>query len=100
MRHLARSASENVFVKLSGLASVNTGFRYDEQPTPPTSAQLAKDWAPYVKVALEVFGVRRCMFASNFPVDKGSADYTILWNAFKLIAKDLPLADRRALFSE
>merc|ERR1712032_786954 len=96
----AMAASENVYVKLSGLASVNAGFRYDEKPTPPTSAQLALDWAPYVKVALELFGIERCMFASNFPVDRSSADYTILWNAFKLIVKDLPLEDRQALFSE
>ncbi|CAE8635118.1 unnamed protein product [Polarella glacialis] len=97
IRELA-AASPNVHCKLSGLAMCSTGFRFDERPVPPSSQELAAAWAPYFRVCLEAFGVERCLFASNFPVDKVSCDYTVLWNAFKLIVKDSSDADKRRLF--
>lgn len=93
-------ASKNVNVKLSGLGMCRTGFRHDELDKPPTSEVLAKDWGPYFKVVIDAFGVERCMFASNFPVDKASTDYTIMWNAFKLIVKDYTKEEKRLLFYE
>jgi len=97
VRELAET-SENVHAKLSGLAMPLTGFRHDERETPPNSQELAEAWGPYTKVMLDAFGVRRCMFASNFPVDKVSCDYTVMWNAFKLIVKDYSAEDKHALF--
>mmetsp|Transcript_24407 Transcript_24407/g.66628 ORF Transcript_24407/g.66628 Transcript_24407/m.66628 type:complete len:431 (-) Transcript_24407:78-1370(-) len=97
MRELAK-ASQNVNVKLSGLAMCRTGFHWDDRPTPPSSAELAEAWAPYFRVVLDAFGVSRCMFASNFPVDRVSCDYTVLWNAYKLIVKDYSQEDKQALF--
>eukprot|EP00747_Dinoflagellata_sp_TGD_P170561 gnl/TRDRNA2_/TRDRNA2_202436_c0_seq1.p1 gnl/TRDRNA2_/TRDRNA2_202436_c0~~gnl/TRDRNA2_/TRDRNA2_202436_c0_seq1.p1 ORF type:complete len:457 (+),score=84.52 gnl/TRDRNA2_/TRDRNA2_202436_c0_seq1:51-1421(+) len=99
-RGLAAASSENVYVKLSGLAMCNCGFNFDKREQPPTSQELADAWRPYFKVALEAFGVRRCMFASNFAVDKCTCDYTILWNAFKIIVADYSEADKNALFYE
>mmetsp|Transcript_15780 Transcript_15780/g.37104 ORF Transcript_15780/g.37104 Transcript_15780/m.37104 type:complete len:428 (-) Transcript_15780:170-1453(-) len=96
---LAR-ASPHVYMKLSGLGMIRTGFRHHELPVPPSSAQLAEEWGPYFRVVLEAFGVERCLFASNFPVDKVSSDYTVMWNAFKLIVKDFSAEDKRLLFSE
>ena len=61
-------------------------------------AELAKAWGPYVRHCLDCFGVDRCMFASNFPVDKVSCSYTALYNAFKRIVRDLPREDREKLF--
>ena len=48
------------------------------------------------------FGVDRCFFASNFPVDKVSCSYTALWNAFKRIAADAgwSAAEKRKLFHD
>jgi len=67
---------------------------------PPGSAELAEAMAPYFNWCIEKFGADRCMFESNFPVDKISYSYTILWNAFKIIAKDFSAKDRLALFHD
>lgn len=75
----------NVVVKLSGLGSAVVGFGYENRKVPPNSEELADAWGPYVRHCIECFGVRRCLFASNFPVDKVSCSYTALFNAFKRI---------------
>lgn len=89
----------NVRMKLGGLGMRVAGFDLHRQPLPPTSAQLAALWAPYVMHCIEVFGAERCMFESNFPVDKGMYGYGVLWNAFKRITRELSCAQRTALFS-
>lgn len=98
MRRLA--AQENVFVKLSGLAMRLPGFGFDKRQRPPGSIELAKRWAPFFRPCIELFGVKRCMFASNFPPDKGSCSYLILWNSFKRIVHDLSKSEKNALFRE
>jgi predicted TIM-barrel fold metal-dependent hydrolase len=47
-----------------------------------------------------MFGVERCMFESNFPVDKGSCSYGSLWNAFKIISKEMSQDEKNKLFYE
>jgi predicted TIM-barrel fold metal-dependent hydrolase len=47
-----------------------------------------------------VFGVDRCMFASNFPIDKLLSDYDTLFNAFKQITQDYDAKDRQKLFHD
>ena len=56
--------------------------------------------APYYRWCIEQFGVDRCMFESNFPVDKRYSSYTVLWNAFKRIAQDFSAEDKAALFHD
>ena len=56
---------------------------------PPQSDQLSEMWKPWIYETINMFGVDRCMFESNFPVDKGSCSYGSLWNAFKILAKDM-----------
>lgn len=97
LRELARRP--NVMVKLGGLGMRICGFGFADRPMPPTSEQLAAAWAPYVELGIEAFGVGRCMFESNFPVDKGSCSYGVLWNAFKRIAGKYSHDERQALFS-
>jgi predicted TIM-barrel fold metal-dependent hydrolase len=53
---------------------------------------------PWLDWCIEKFGTGRCMFESNFPVDKQSCSYTILWNAFKRYAAGFSASDRAALF--
>jgi predicted TIM-barrel fold metal-dependent hydrolase len=67
---------------------------------PPSSDQLAEAWGPYMKACVEAFGPSRCMFESNFPVDKGTTSYPVLWNAFKKIAADYSESEKTALFFE
>jgi predicted TIM-barrel fold metal-dependent hydrolase len=88
----------NVFIKLGGLGMEICGLGWHERPIPPNSIDLAEIMAPYYLWCIDNFGSDRCMFESNFPVDKRSYSYTIMWNAFKRIVKDLPYKDRSALF--
>jgi predicted TIM-barrel fold metal-dependent hydrolase len=67
---------------------------------PAPSSQLAAEWKPYIETCIEAFGPRRCMFESNFPVDLGSCDYDVLWNAFKILAAGYSPDDKTALFSD
>ena len=89
----------NVAVKIGGLAMVFPGFPSFLSEPPAASEQLAQEWRPYVEACIEAFGVDRCMFESNFPVDLGSCTYPTLWNAFKHLAKGASATEKTALFS-
>lgn len=89
----------NVHVKLGGLGMRVSGFDYHDAARPPTSVQVAADWGPWIKTCVDLFGAGRCMFESNFPVDKGMCSYTVLWNAFKRIAHGASEAEKADLFS-
>jgi len=75
----------NITIKLGGFGLKVMGHRYFESDLPPSSEQLARDWRPYIETLVEMFGADRCMFESNFPVDKGMYSYGVMWNAFKKI---------------
>lgn len=98
MRELARCP--NVHVKLGGLAMTMMGFGWHRREAPPGSAELAASMAPYVEICIEAFGAARCMFESNFPVERASCSYTVLWNAFKLLAQGASERERGALFHD
>ena len=76
------------------------GFGWHKWEKPPTSEEIARATAPYYLFCIERFGVDRCMFESNFPVDKASCSYTVLWNAFKRIVRDFSSDERLALFHD
>ena len=97
IRELAKS--QNVVVKLGGLAMAFCNFPSFLAEPRARSEQLAAEWAPYIETCIEAFGPERCMFESNFPVDMGSCSYATLWNAFKRIAKGYGAAEKTALFS-
>ena len=65
-----------------------------ERPAPPSSQELADAWGPWIETCIERFGADRCMFESNFPVDKVSNGYATLWNAFKLMAAGASAAEK------
>ena len=90
----------NVVVKLGGLGMVRCGFDWHTRPTPPDSTALMQATAPYYLYCIEQFGPNRCMFESNFPVDKISCAYGVLWNSFKRMTKDFSPAERAALFHD
>ena len=89
----------NVHVKLSGLSMRIFGFDFHERPMPPSSAELTEAWRPYIETVIQLFGPDRCLFASNFPVDKGAVSYHVLWNALKLLAQDYSQAEKHRMFS-
>ncbi len=92
------AACPNVTMKLGGLGMRMAGFGFATMQKPPTSEFLARTWQPYIETCIEQFGAERCMFESNFPVDKGSMPYTILWNTFKRLAKQCDPQERHSLF--
>ena len=96
MRELARLP--NVYVKVGGLGMRINGFDFEKGELPPSSIQLAQAWKPWMHTCIEAFGVDRCMFESNFPVDKGSYPYSNGWNAFKRLTADASANEREALF--
>ncbi|HUC72288.1 MAG TPA: amidohydrolase family protein [Stellaceae bacterium] len=95
----ALAACPNVYVKLGGLAMIVNAFDFHLAPLPPSSGELANAWRPYVETCLEAFGANRCMFESNFPVDKGACSYPVLWNAFKRLASGAPPSEKSDLFA-
>lgn len=92
------AAFPNIAVKLGGFGMLMAGFDFHERDRPAGSAELAKAWAPYLARTIELFGAERCMFESNFPVDKGTTSYRLIWNAFKRIAESATKAEKHALF--
>ena len=96
----ALAQCENTYIKLGGLGMRVFGHEFGLRERPPSSEDLAAAWRPYIETCIEAFGVDRCMFESNFPVDKGSCSYRVLWNAFKRIASGASPEEKNALFSE
>lgn len=96
----ALAARPNVSVKLGGLGMAAYGFGFAERTQPASSEELADAWRPYILHCIEAFGPDRCMFESNFPVDKQVCSYRTLWNAFKRIAAGASADEKRALFSD
>jgi predicted TIM-barrel fold metal-dependent hydrolase len=90
---------ENVVMKLGGMMMRLAAYDYGSLPAPPSSAAIAAYWRPYMETCIELFGPERCMFESNFPVEKMGTSWVGLWNAFKRIAAGASDTEKRALFS-
>ncbi len=90
----------NVVVKLGGISMVPNGYGWHERERPPTSTELAEVTGHWYAHALEYFGSDRCMFESNFPVDKRSVSYAVLWNAFKRMAAGCSPGEKARLFHD
>lgn len=90
----------NVVIKLGGLAMRYGGFHFNKLPAPPSSDLLVEKWTPYVEACIDSFGPARCMFESNFPVDRGMCNYHVLWNAFKKMTQHYSPEERESLFSK
>jgi L-fuconolactonase len=89
----------NVAMKLGGLGMPICALPSSFSKTAPTSVELARDWKPYIECCIQAFGVERCMFESNFPVDAATTSYAVLWNAFKRIVSGASADEKAALFS-
>ena len=88
----------NVVAKLGGLAMPDNGFGWDKRDTPATSDELVAAQKRYYLHTIECFGPERCMFESNFPVDKLSISYHVLWNGLKKIVADFSEEEKHAMF--
>ncbi len=89
---------ENVVAKLGGLAMPDNGFGWHTRDTPPTSDEFVAAQERYFRHTIDCFGPERCMFESNFPVDKLSISYHVMWNGMKKMAANYSSAEQHAMF--
>ena len=97
-RVAALAECPNVFMKIGGMAMRYSGLRFRQAPLPPSSDMLVESWKDYVEFCIEKFGASRCMFESNFPVDKALCSYHVLWNAFKKMTAGCSQTEQHQLF--
>jgi L-fuconolactonase len=90
----------NVVMKLGGIGMPRTGFDWHTRDKPIGSEELAEAMAPFMTYCIEQFGPTRCMFESNFPVDKVSYSYNVMYNAFKRLSKSYSATERAAMFHD
>jgi L-fuconolactonase len=88
----------NVYMKLGGIGMPLIEHSWPARPAVPSSSDVAAQWQERIDFCIESFGAERCMFESNFPVDRESFSYVVLWNAFKLMTSDRSASDRGWLF--
>ena len=94
----AVAACPNISVKLGGMGMPRLGFGWHARSLPIGSEELAGSMAPWMAYCIEQFGPDRCMFESNFPPDKVSHSYNVLYIAFKRLSKDYSADERAAMF--
>lgn len=90
----------NVVAKLGGLVMPINGFGFHKRDRPATSDEIVSATGAWHRHAMDCFGPERCMFESNFPVDKASVSYAVLWNAFKKLAAGCSAGEKAALFHD
>jgi L-fuconolactonase len=90
---------ENVSMKLGGMMMRLAAYDYGALPAPPSSTELADHWRPYIETCIERFGTNRCLFESNYPVEKMGIGYAALWNAFKRITAGASKDEKLSMFS-
>jgi L-fuconolactonase len=96
----AAAQCPNMVIKLGGVGQLRYGFDWHERQEPIGSEELAGHLAPLMHYCIEQFGPDRCMFESNFPVDKVSYSYLVVYNAFKRLSKGYSASERAAMFHD
>lgn len=91
----------NVVLKVGGIGMNRYyGGGWPDLPAAPGSVDLFDYWADDLRWCIDLFGPRRCLFESNFPVDRESCSYTVLWNVYQRVASIYSQAERDLLFYE
>jgi len=97
---VALAECENVVAKLGGINMKVNGFSWHKNDKPPTSEELSVATRNYYEHCIETFGANRCLFESNFPVDKITCSYNVLWNTFKRITSGYSADEKASLFHD
>jgi predicted TIM-barrel fold metal-dependent hydrolase len=88
----------NVMMKVGGQGQ-DWNYPIGHVDPPTSSTALAEKWRPWFETTIELFGVQRCMFESNFPVDKTACSYGTIWNAFKRVTANASADEKAALYA-
>jgi predicted TIM-barrel fold metal-dependent hydrolase len=83
---------------LGGLAMPVNGWDWHKRDVPASSDEIVSEQGKYYLYTLKCFGSERCMFESNFPVDKQSISYHVIWNAYKKLVKNFSDIEKSNLF--
>src|SRR3954451_8609939 len=94
------SGCPNVVLKVGALIRPLTGDKWDRRGVLASSEEIAAAWGDDIRFAVDAFGPSRCLFESNFPVDKACYGDVELWNAFKRLTADASPDDKRDLFHD
>ncbi len=92
------SKCQNVYAKLGGMAMPANGFGWDKAARPATSDEIVAAQRDYYLHTIDCFGPHRCMFETNYPIERASVSYPVIWNAFKKIAAAFSEAEKDRLF--
>ena len=90
----------NIIMKLGGVGQLRYGYYWHDRETAIGSGELAEALGPLMNHCIQQFGPDRCMFESNFPVDKVSYSYNVVFNAFKLLSQGYSPSERAAMFHD
>jgi L-fuconolactonase len=96
-RMTALASHPNVFVKLGALPVRRSKAGEQGGARPLSSDEIATAWHPFFEVCVEQFGPGRCMFESNFPVQKRWCSYAVFWNGCKRLAAGASATEKSAL---
>ena len=88
----------NVVAKIGGLAMPDNGYGWDSATRPPTSDEFVAAQSRWYLHTIEAFGPERCMFESNFPVDRRSLSYRTFWNAAKKMTASFSESEKDSMF--
>ncbi len=88
----------NVYLKLGGTTMPCSGGGWRERARPAGSDELVTALGDYYHAAIDIFSPARCMFESNFPVEKKACSYVVVWNFFKKLARGFSATERDRLF--
>jgi L-fuconolactonase len=94
------AGAANTVLKIGALIRPLSGEKWDRRGTLATSEEIATAWHDEIEFAIDTFGPARCLFESNFPVDKACYGYVELWNAFKRLTVGYSAGERRDLFHD
>jgi L-fuconolactonase len=94
------AAFDRLRVKVSGLTMPILGWPFGKRERPPSVAEATDALGPFVETALKCFGPERCLFASNFPMDKAVVPWTTLYEAFAQLTESLGEEAQRKLFHD
>lgn len=75
------------------------GGGWPELDAPPSSDDVAARWGDQIRWTIDTFGPERCLFESNFPVDRETLPYGVLWNALQKIAVGYSDGEQDRLFA-
>ena len=97
LRKLAKL--ENVYLKIGGIGMENYfGTNWVSRPKPPSSDEVVTVWNERILWCIETFGTEKCMFESNYPVDRQTLPYSVIWNTFQKIVQTFTASEKDDLF--